>query len=216
MRHFIFTITFALLIASCGQSDKEKELALKEKELELKEKELKLKEDSTTVVTPISTSLTREKAKTAIIEKFKFPYTEKKEYSAFYSSDEIQQKRYSLDKLQEAGLITYVVKPWYIIVTLTDKGRQFVISESQKRLVTADYGSIFILKACEIDFLDVTGIQEIPNQNAAEVSYSVKRTVNLFGQYLFDLTNDTVTRKIVFKKFDDGWRIDQDSDKKDS
>lgn len=61
-----------------------------------------------------------------------------------------------------------------------------------------------------LDFGQITGINEIKELNAATVEYTLSRTVTPFGRLAFKLQPSTFSADaITFKKYDDGWRIEQ-------
>lgn len=78
---------------------------------------------------------------------------------------------------------------------LTEKGKQYLISDNNVLVATIEFG-------------EITGIIERKELNISEVNYTVKRTdVTPFGR-LFGSNEETLNRTSTFTKYDDGWRIE--------
>ena len=152
-----------------------------------------------------SNELTREKAKEVILSKTTFPIYQKGEFQTSSYNALVSLDVPKFEKLQQAGYITYTLDGWSLTAELTDKGKQFILGVERKGY----YADKFVpVKTCTLEFGEVTGILNIPEQNKAEVNYTVKRTSTPFGQYLFNLSDGEMPHKATFKKYDDGWRME--------
>lgn len=152
-----------------------------------------------------SKELTREQAKEAILQKIKFPTYEKGDFEAVFYNVSAHLDVPQFEKLQQAGYITYNLDGWWRTAQITEQGKQYVLGPSEDR----GYGRTYIpVKTSVFEFGEVTGIQNFPDQNMTEVTYTVKRTTTPFGKYLFGETDGYLDRKAIFRKFDDGWRMD--------
>ena len=165
-----------------------------------------------------SNNLSRSKAKNLIVKAYGLPHSESveliKEYyvsqhSSGWSTGLISSERYSdhkkeLDELQSKGVITVGdtthygndIDFTYALIKLTDEGKKYLIR---------DDGDKFILKACEVVFGEITGIQIQEQDKVAEANYTlIRKNITPFG------SNDSQgkeNRTASFSLFDDGWRI---------
>jgi hypothetical protein len=160
-----------------------------------------------------SKELTREKAKQALLDKYHFPNHEEKEFQAFMGYDATPKERRPWDQLVQEGLLSYQTgeSGWYLFASITDKGMEYVTSQRKEGpFGNKAFGmtNVYKLRTCEVSFLNVTGIQQIPNENKAEVVYSVQISPTPFGKHLFKLSDGELSRKATFKKYDDGWRLE--------
>jgi len=84
----------------------------------------------------------------------------------------------------------------YAVVSLTDEGKKYLISESSDK---------FVVKTCEIDFGEITGIQKQEQFKIAEVHYTlIRKNITPFG---INISQQPEDRTQSFSLFDDGWRI---------
>jgi hypothetical protein len=83
--------------------------------------------------------------------------------------------------------------------TLTDEGKKYLVSQSD---------GVSEVKAYDLEFGEVTGIQINEQLKVAEVDYTLNK-VNITPFGWEPVTQITITRKAVFRLFDDGWRISQ-------
>lgn len=91
------------------------------------------------------------------------------------------------------------------VVTLTTKGKQFVINEVTP---TWGRGPITVVKLCERKIVEVTGIEQSGPQ-IATVSFNYN-TVNRtpFGETMPEVCSSEISSgKAELKLFDDGWRV---------
>lgn len=78
---------------------------------------------------------------------------------------------------------------------LTDKGKQYSADGYQ-------------FKIAETDFGEVTGILENQALNMTEVKYSKVYIPNEIGTLVFNKQIDSSQNTAVFRKYDDGWRVE--------
>jgi hypothetical protein len=115
----------------------------------------------------------------------------------------------NLTNFQNSGLIvigqkniegingwTGTLQSWVVYtVTLTDEGKKYLVSESDKEIE---------FKTCELDFGEITGVQTQTQVKAATANYTIIRKATPFG---FNVPQGTENRTANFSLFDDGWRI---------
>lgn len=106
--------------------------------------------------------------------------------------------------LQSKGLITIGERKdhngecnyLYATTILTDEGKQYLVKES---------GGAHEVKAYELGFGEVTGIQINEQLKTAEADYTLSVTnITPFGN---NTPTQPIYRKATFALFDDGWRI---------
>lgn len=68
IQKYLLAFMSLVIICSCNDNSKQKELELKQKELDLKDRELKLKEDSTNNILRVDSAISAEKADASNIE----------------------------------------------------------------------------------------------------------------------------------------------------
>jgi hypothetical protein len=109
-----------------------------------------------------------------------------------------------LDELQSKGLISVgeyhqhrgECNYLWATVALTNDGKKYLVS---------DANGVFQVKAYELTFGEVTGIQINEQFKVAEADYTLKITNRTpFGS---TFSADPISRKATFALFDDGWRI---------
>jgi len=153
-----------------------------------------------------SNELTREKAKELILAKASFPTTEKGEFQSSSYNALVGLDVPKFEKLKQAGVITYNHDGWYLTAEFTDLGKTFIMGPVTK----GNYADKFVdVKTAEINFGEVTGIKSFPEQNMAEVTYTINKKLTPFGLYLFNQKDGLVNKKATFQKYDDGWRLDK-------
>ena len=119
-----------------------------------------------------------------------------------------------LPRLAKQGLLTYTDSTSVTqratgntnyVVTLTDKGKQFVINEVKP---TFGHDTITVVKVCERKIVEVTGIEQAEPQTAI-VSFNYN-TVNPtpFGETMPEVCSTEIrSGSAELKLFDDGWRV---------
>ena len=110
----------------------------------------------------------------------------------------------SLAELQSKGLISIGERKdhngecnyLYATTKLTDEGKKYLVKES---------GGVHELKAYDLAFGEVTGIQINEQLKTAEADYTIRVTnITPFGS---NISTAPINRKATFALFDDGWRI---------
>jgi len=86
-----------------------------------------------------------------------------------------------------------------VTTTLTNEGRKYLVSQS---------GVVSEVKAYDLEFGEVTGIQVNEQLKVAAVDYTLTK-VNITPFGWEPVTQITIPRKAVFRLFDDGWRISE-------
>ena len=112
----------------------------------------------------------------------------------------------TLKFLETKGLATYRYIPpgqqgYGCYGQLTESGNKYL-----DRIISNEFVSMVIAK---IEFDKVTGIVEVPQENATEVDYTEKIVeITPVGGMYNDLTmGQTYPQKAVFVKYNDGWRL---------
>ncbi len=159
--------------------------------------------------------LTNEKAKSIIIEHFKYPQpvykgmmVGKHAYSYGKSRERQKQKKINdlLEPLAKEGLITYISHPEGAIdVFATEKGRQFY----DAKIRDGAYATVNI-KVAEKQFLEVVSI--LPEDGTkAQVEYTWRYgNITPFGKHLEGerwKSTEHKKEKIQMCLYDDGWRV---------
>jgi hypothetical protein len=110
--------------------------------------------------------------------------------------------------MESRGLATYTFIPpgtpgYGCYGQLTQNGAKYL-----DRVISNEFVSMVIAK---IGFDKITGIREIPQQNAAEIDYTETVTeITPIGEMYSDLKmGQTYSQKAVFVKYGDGWRLQQ-------
>lgn len=85
---------------------------------------------------------------------------------------------------------------------LNDNAKEYLINETGK-----DRTKKYTFNLGTIQFGEVTGILQKPESNEAIVEYTVIHTANEFGKKLFWSEDKVETKKVKFKRYDDGWRV---------
>lgn len=119
-----------------------------------------------------------------------------------------------LPRLAQQDLVTYTdttsvpqraIGITNYVVTLTAKGKQFVINEVKPAW---GHGTITVVKVCERKIVEVTGIEQ-PKPQTATVSFNYN-TVNPtpFGETMPEVCSAEIrSGRAELKLFDDGWRV---------
>jgi hypothetical protein len=128
-----------------------------------------------------------------------------------YDLKKIKETERYLDKLKEAGYITYEmnekVKPffgcpqydrWYT-VTFTDKIKPYLLNISENKI------DVIIAK---VDIDKVTGIIK-DGSNRSIVEYKTKITPTPLKAYLDNNSYKPESGRVVFTLYDDGWRLER-------
>ena len=108
-------------------------------------------------------------------------------------------------------------------VTLTEKGKPFLIEKTQKKYSLATY-DVYKFKAYDIDFGNIEGISINQENKTATVRFTtyatnitpIAESLSKSGQkkYITDHINGQTIFEIVFKKFDTGWQQGNEGVKK--
>ena len=164
--------------------------------------------------------LSRSEAKNLIVKAYSLPRNESVELKKTYyisqqshgwSTALISGERYSdhkrkLEELQSKGVITIGDTTFYgtdiditsAIVKLTNEGKKYLIQ---------DDGDKFIVKSCEVDFGEITGIQIQEQFKVAEANYTlIRKNITPFGE---NISQRPENRRSTFSLYDDGWRINR-------
>jgi hypothetical protein len=153
-----------------------------------------------------SDNLSREKAETLIKDKFGLPYNEERSFKLYYENGYgINNIRF----LEQEGLISIREIPVWMgsnfSVQLTESGQQYW---PEHGLIGDDQNSTPIVTSF-VSFGEITGIVERKGLNEAEVDFTLVRSkVTPFGK-AYKLFEGAENQKLIFKKYDDGWRINQ-------
>lgn len=84
----------------------------------------------------------------------------------------------------------------YATTTLTEGGKKYLIRESD---------GVHVVKAYELAFGEITGIQLFKDSNTALADYILKITnITPFGSHF---STQPISRQATFALYDDGWRI---------
>lgn len=183
-----------------------------------------------------SSKLTRGKAEQLIKAQFHLPSTQTRSFLLFEGNLCRDIGRYrpcrtsdipkEWQALQNEGLVTIALTdfpPAYrqwgpgkyqaYRVSLTEKGRQYALGgtfeppESQGR--TPYKSEAIVVRTSTLEFGEITGIEETEQFGFATVHYTLSQTaVTPFGKLAFELEPST-PHQLTFKKYDDGWRIEQ-------
>lgn len=78
---------------------------------------------------------------------------------------------------------------------LTEKGKKDYVGGSSFRVSTTTFG-------------EITGIVRNKSMNIVEVKYTVFETPTPFGVTAFNMQERTIEKTEIFRKYDDGWRIE--------
>jgi len=146
-----------------------------------------------------SSNLTRNNAEAMIREKFHLPGTETRNLNLGF---EAQYYSIDYDKLENEGLLVLTKMMGGNIdhSTLTEKAKEYAVGNVQNSQVQ--------IKVAVLEFGEITGIVEQKGSNIAEVKYNlVRKNITPFGQ-AFKLNEGTISKEIIFTKYDDGWRIE--------
>jgi hypothetical protein len=165
-----------------------------------------------------SNDLSRPKAAELISRQLKLPMTEtitlgksylKKSWDDSWGvcmviGDKYPDVKKWLDELQAKDLISIsedrqhegTCNYLYATVTLTDEGKKYLVKDAD---------GAYHLKADELTFGEVTGIQINEQLKTAVADYTLKRTnLTPFGS---NISTQPITKQATFALFDDGWRI---------
>jgi hypothetical protein len=159
--------------------------------------------------------LTSEKAKSIIIEHFKYPQPVYKGLSAgknayYYRKNQESEKQKKIndlfDPLAKEGLITYNSHPsGYIDVFATEKGREYVSGR-----IREDRYDMVNIKVAEKHFFKVTSISP-GDGTKAQVEYTWKfGNITPFGKYMkSEKWKNTALKKekVQMCLYDDGWKV---------
>ncbi len=167
--------------------------------------------------------LSREEAQVAIIQKNNLPSYETTEFIKKYYVNQYDEsgswlpavglwagERYDaheteLENLQAQGVITlqddekhednglvWVFKR----VVLTNAGRKYFINEDESK---------YIVKTCDIDFGEITGIQTNEQFKSARVDYTlIRKNISPFAKRI---SQSPINKQAMFSLYDDGWRL---------
>ncbi len=161
---------------------------------------------STILLISCSDNLSREKAETLIKDRLGLPYNEERSFRLYYENGYgINNIRF----LEKAGLISIREIPVWMgtnfRVQLTENGQQYW---PEHGLIGDDQNSTPVVTS-SVSFGKITGIVERKGINEAEVDFTLIRSkVTPFGK-AFKLFEGPENHKLIFKKYDDGWRINQ-------
>ncbi len=171
-------------------------------------------------VSSCGNDLSRDKAATLIIEHRQFPKVESTDISKIYVVKfwieghtpgicrqfplfaEVSAKLKDLEtkkliQISERSVWQNSCNHIFADITLTDEGRKYLISETDKD---------FVVKTAEITVDEVTGIRTNKDQNSAIADYSLKRiNVTPFGA---DSQGVPKGGQVQLMLYDDGWRVE--------
>ncbi len=162
--------------------------------------------------------LTRDGAKEEILKKYTFPYTESNGFETIIDKNLsfIKGDRYinKYEKLKAAGMISIRQCPCmfslYYCAEFTNEAKQYILGPEKKDKYGHVCSGVVPVKVAEVEFGEVTGIQQFEQYNSAEVTYTIRRkNITPFGELLLDLKEEGQQRKIKFSKYDDGWRLQE-------
>ncbi|MCX6231139.1 MAG: hypothetical protein NTZ33_06305 [Bacteroidetes bacterium] len=164
-----------------------------------------------------SKDLSRDKAKQMIIQKYNFPLLKtinidaRHRYEYFGGSEMVQLNNFvSLGLVTQKKVNEYIPSvgaAWdFIDVSLTEEGKKYFVNEIQDNSDDL-YGRKYVVKAYEIDFDEITGIEIQEQSKKARVLYTLKKVnVTPFGN-LNEKSSTELNQVESFTLFDDGWRI---------
>lgn len=169
-----------------------------------------------------SSHLSNSKAEKIIQSSIAFPKTESEpiEYGLMaYDFDSLPKFYYIL---QQKGMFTiehlgkggFLVMTYRFRVSLTPEAKKYLVEEDKNPVKQGDSGEHMYnsrFKTCDVTFGEIKDIHEIPEMNAAEIQYNVKRTnFTPFWNFYLDKHRrmpDTIqTRKFAVMKTNDGWK----------
>lgn len=158
-----------------------------------------------------SDNLNRNEAENLIKSKLQLPKEDIRALCVYDATLSNSITRDNFEQLQNEGLLTYSecgsgLNSGYC-ATLTDKGKQYAVSEEY----TTDnmYINNINVRAATIDFGEITGIIEHKEFNVAEVQYTiVRKDITPFGKIAFNIQDGMIAESAMFRKYDDGWRIE--------
>lgn len=117
----------------------------------------------------------------------------------------------AFEAFRDEGLVTIVFDGGFIRISLTDKGRQYVVG-SPVTEANGDEEYITVV-ASTLEFGEITGIVEDKASAEATVEYTLSRNPTPFGRVAppgsFSHSPAAATfpaSPVKFKKYDDGWR----------
>lgn len=91
----------------------------------------------------------------------------------------------------------------YKVITITDKGKQLLINETEGG---------FEVKTSELEFVEVTGVLETENKKEAEVEFTTRinnQTNFAAKEPVGKEPSELIKNSVRMVKYDDGWRIAQ-------
>ena len=177
--------------------------------------------------------LSRSKAEDLIIKKYKLPDNQVIKFARFYFKKSwgdrggflnmeqvcltLDENRYEgskdmLDYFLGNGLITIKDTEEYYDRCHTIYAKVTLSNEGMKYMVKQSVGE-YEIKVCDLVFDKINGISEEEKSNLAEAEFTLRReNFTPFGKYYFkeeqNTDNKKINKKDVFKKYDDGWRIE--------
>jgi hypothetical protein len=150
--------------------------------------------------TSCGSSLSRGEAEKLIKEFYQFPSVETDKFStyeSFMNANNVAEKR---KKLFEKNLI-YKESNGNDYYHFTPEGQKFVTDAVK----SGDYR--MVISGCLV-FGEITGIAIDEKSHTANVEYTVKRIgITPFGECYGYKENEIVNSSFKFEKYDDGWRI---------
>jgi hypothetical protein len=110
--------------------------------------------------------------------------------------------------LESEGLVTVAFEGNSSRLSLTEKGKQYAKGAPQR--TWNGIGTFVEVITSTLEFGEITGITQTSGSNVATAECTVSRTVTPFGRLKYHLEPSTsAVPPINFRKYDDGWRIQQ-------
>jgi hypothetical protein len=141
--------------------------------------------------------------------------TEGRGVSIVLGEDEFKEKEKTIEQFKEMGLLTLnevpqreettafllgtTVRTWTSVeVSLTETGNKYLAQKKENS---------FEVNLWETDINEITGIQEMQDQKAATVEYTISnKNITPFGSVFSD-KNKVRQKSANFSLYDDGWRL---------
>lgn len=114
--------------------------------------------------------------------------------------------------LKSLGYLTWTERkegaPWYRTLyenyQVTGDAVDYLIDQKD------DYGiPIYYFNTGSIEFGEILGIINLPEEQKASVEYTLRHVPNDFGKKAFRLKEEIKQKKATFIRYDDGWRLNK-------
>lgn len=173
--------------------------------------------------------LTREDAKSAIIQKKGYPqktnykfvngFIEDMETHGFgvtsvLEDDDIESQKEYINRFESLGLLTIEKTPhseesqtFFGTTVRTWTSVNIKLTELGRKYLVSQDKDYYIVNLWETNVSEITGIQDLQDFKISKVEYIISNTnVTPFGSVFSD-QNQTQKKSIDFALYDDGWRI---------